>query len=61
MLRYALPRHVHVLAQLVERAAVVCVQQVKKLPPAGVRQRLEQCVGVGALCHVVHASIYLHK
>src|SRR5262249_49138043 len=52
VLRHTLPCHVQVLAQVVERAAVVRVQQVQQLAPAGIGQRLEQqVVIVGALRH----------
>jgi hypothetical protein len=50
VLRHALPRHFQVFAQLVERAAVVRVQQVQQLASAGIGQGLEQQVGVVALC-----------
>ena len=62
MLRHALPRHVQVFAQLVECAAVVRMQQVQQLAPAGIGQGLEQYVGVVALCHGrLHASNLLHE
>ena len=61
MLRHALPRHLQVFAQLsLSRAAVVRMQEVQQLAPAGIGQGLEQYVGVVALWHVLHASIYLH-
>src|SRR5262249_52659867 len=41
MLRHALPRHIQVFAEIVECAAVVGVQQVQQLAPAGVGQSLE--------------------
>ena len=53
MLRYTLTRHIQVLAQLVERAAVVRMQQVEELAPAGISQGLEQQVGVVALGHLL--------
>ena len=59
VLRHALPRHVEVLAEVVERAAVVRVQQVEQLAPAGIGQGLEEQVGVAALGHVLYASKYL--
>ena len=49
VLRHALPRHVQVFAQLVERAAVVRMQQIQQLAPAGIGQRLEQQIGVTAV------------
>src|SRR4029077_2328294 len=61
VLRHALPCHVQVFTQLVERAAVVRMQQVQQLAPARIGQGLEQYVGVGALCHVLHASNDLPK
>jgi hypothetical protein len=41
VLCHALPRHVQVFAQLVECAAVVRMQQVEQLAPAGIGQGLE--------------------
>src|SRR5580700_10227713 len=61
VLRHALPRHVQVFAQLVECAAVVRMQQVQELAPAGIGEGLEQHVGVVALWHVLHTSDYLPK
>ena len=51
MLRHALACHVEVVAQFVEGAAVVGVQQIQQLPPAGIGQRLEEHVGVASLGH----------
>src|SRR6202007_1199988 len=45
--------------QLVERAAVVRMQQVQQLAPTGIGESLEQHVGVIALSHVQYASDYL--
>src|SRR6185369_4538368 len=59
MLRHALARHVQVVAQLVERAAVVRVQQVQQFAPAGIGEGLEQQIGVAALRHILYASNYL--
>jgi hypothetical protein len=53
VLSHALPRHVQVLAQLVERAAIVRVQQIQELAPARIGQGLEQHIGVGALGHEI--------
>jgi len=50
-----LPRHVEVFAELVERAAVMRMQQIQQLAPVGIRQGLEQQVRIVALCHVLHA------
>ena len=41
VLGHGLARHVQVLTQLVERAAVVRVQKIEELAPAGVGQGLE--------------------
>jgi hypothetical protein len=42
----SLAGHVEVLAQVVQGAAVVRVQQIQQLAPAGIGQRLEQEIGV---------------
>src|SRR5262249_27002094 len=49
VLGHALPCHVHVVAQIIERAAIVRMQQIQKLPPARVGEGLEQQVGVTAV------------
>jgi hypothetical protein len=51
VLRNALPRHVEVLAQLVERATVIRMQQIQELAPAGIGEGFEQHIGVGAFGH----------
>src|SRR5262249_39723001 len=59
VLRHTLARDVQVLAQVVEPAAVVGVQQIQELAPAGIGKRLEQQVGIGTLYHGQQASEYL--
>src|SRR5260221_443572 len=53
VLGHSLPRHVQVLAQLVERLTVVRVQKVEELAPAGVGQRPEEKIRVAA-----HMQVY---
>jgi hypothetical protein len=58
VLRHALAGHVEMLAQLVERAPIMVVQQVQELAPAGVGEGLEQQIGViGALGHEGHRQV----
>jgi hypothetical protein len=41
VLRYRLPRHVKVLAQLSQRPSVLCIEQVQEPSPTGVGKSLE--------------------
>ena len=60
VLRYTLPCHIQVFAQLIERAAIVFMQQIQQLAPAGVGQSLEEHIWVMSIGHLVnHASVYL--
>jgi hypothetical protein len=59
VLRHTLPRHVKVFTQLVESAAVVRMQQIEQLSPAGIGEGPEKRVGVVALRHILYASDYL--
>src|SRR5262249_39493813 len=56
VLRDSLSCHVEVLAQLIERAAVMSVQQVEQLAPAGIRQSLEKRIGTLEVGHRLHAT-----
>ena len=47
VLGHALTRHVEVLAQVVQAAAVMRVQQVQQLAPTRVGEGFEEQIGVG--------------
>lgn len=59
MLCDALARHIHVLAQLIQRAAIMRMQKIEQLAPARIGQGSEKRIRFVTLHSISQASSYL--